>query len=44
MLTGDKLGTAENIAKSCKLINSSMHITRLKKGIKASIENFFKET
>jgi len=29
MLTGDKLQTAENIAKSCRLINPDMKINRL---------------
>ena len=29
MLTGDKMDTAENIAKSCNLINDEMHIFRL---------------
>lgn len=29
MLTGDKLETAENIGESCKLIDSSMILTRL---------------
>lgn len=30
MLTGDKMETAENIAKSCRLIQSDFHILRLK--------------
>lgn len=29
MLTGDKLETAENIAKSCKLIQSDMHVIQI---------------
>ena len=29
MLTGDKLETAENIAKSCKLIQDQMQIMRV---------------
>ena len=29
MLTGDKLETAENIAKSCKLIQGDMTVMRL---------------
>lgn len=29
MLTGDKLETAENIAKSCRLIQGDMHIMRM---------------
>ena len=29
MLTGDKMDTAENIAKSCNLINEEMHLFRL---------------
>jgi phospholipid-transporting ATPase len=30
MLTGDKMETAENIAKSCRLIQQDFHILRLK--------------
>lgn len=30
MLTGDKMETAENIAKSCKLIQPAFEIIRLK--------------
>jgi len=29
MLTGDKLETAENIAKSCNLIQKDFHVFRL---------------
>lgn len=29
MLTGDKLETAENIAKSCKLIQGDMNVLRI---------------
>jgi phospholipid-transporting ATPase len=34
MLTGDKMETAENIAKSCRLIQADFHILRLKLGSK----------
>ena len=30
MLTGDKMETAENIAKSCRLIQPDFHILRVK--------------
>jgi magnesium-transporting ATPase (P-type) len=32
MLTGDKMETAENIAKSCRLIQQNFNILRLKLG------------
>ena len=32
MLTGDKLETAENIGKTCSLINENMHVERLTDG------------
>ena len=44
MLTGDKLGTAENIARSCKLLNKDMYKTKLRTAKKEQIEEFFRET
>lgn len=44
MLTGDKLGTAENIAKSCRLLTQYMYKTQLRTNDKDSINNFFTET
>ncbi len=44
MLTGDKLGTAENIARSCKLLNKDMYKTKLRTARKEQIEEFFRET
>ncbi len=37
MLTGDKMETAENIAKSCNLFQSSFQILRLNAPNKANI-------
>ncbi len=38
MLTGDKLETAENIAKSCKLIQGDMNILRMSAKTKEDVE------
>jgi len=43
MLTGDKLQTAENIAKSCKLINKDMLKIRLSSTNISAIKEFFEK-
>jgi P-type E1-E2 ATPase len=37
MLTGDKLETAENIARSCKLIQSDMEVMKFSENNKESL-------
>lgn len=42
MLTGDKLETAESIARSCNLINKDMNVVYLKEEILENVENNLK--
>jgi len=38
MLTGDKLETAENIAKSCKLLQNDFSVMRISEKTKEQVE------
>ena len=44
MLTGDKLETAENIAKSCKLIQDHFHVFKIASTDHTLIKKFLSDT